>query len=112
MVGMLLYLYLFSVFAKRDIGIADLGRIFCISEFECVFQAQPLMVFITEIQRCAIIQGIPFCRTVSFVNAFYVGPLDADFWGIPGHAAFVVGMPEIVDFVAEFSYIYIVKSEI
>ena len=32
-------------------------------------------------------------------------PLDTDFWVIPGHAAFVVGMPEIVDFVAKFSYI-------
>ena len=41
-----------------------------------------------------------------------MGPLDANFGVIPGHATFVVGMPEIVDFVAEFSYIYIVKSEV
>ena len=34
-----------------------------------------------------------------------MGPLDANFGVIPGHAAFVVGTPEIVDFVAEFSYI-------
>ena len=75
------------------------------SEFKCVFQAQPFLIFIAEIQWCAIIQLISFCTGCALIFADEMRPLDTNFWVIPGHAAFVVGMPEIVDFVAKFSYI-------
>ena len=63
------------------------------------------MVFITKIQWCAIVQLISFCTGCSLIFADEMRPLDANFGVIPGHATFVVGMPEIIDFVAKFSYI-------
>lgn len=69
-----------------------------ISEFKCIFQAQPCLIFIAEIQWCAIVQLISFCAGSALIFADEMGPLDADFRVIPGHSAFVIGMPEIVDF--------------
>lgn len=69
-----------------------------ISEFKCIFQAQPCLIFITKIQWCAIVQLISFCAGSALIFADEMGPLDADFQVIPGHSAFIIRMPEIVDF--------------
>ena len=42
-------------------------------------------------------------RTLIFADE--LGPLDADFRVVPGHAAFIIGMPEIIDLIAEFRHI-------
>ena len=40
-------------------------------------------------------------RTLIFTHE--LRPLDADFRVVPSHASFIIGMPEIIDFIAKFS---------
>lgn len=47
----------------------------------------------------------PFCRRCSLIFSHQLRPPDADFRIIPGHTAFVIGMPEVVHLVAEFCHI-------
>lgn len=42
-------------------------------------------------------------RTLIFADE--LGPLDANFRVVPGHTAFIIGMPEIIDFIAEFRHV-------
>jgi hypothetical protein len=66
-----------------------------ISELKRILQPQPFLVFITKIQQGAIIQGIFFCRAAALLNAFHMGPQNSNFQIIPGHAALIIGVPEI-----------------
>ena len=74
-------------------------------KFKGIFQSQPFLVFITQVQCCAVCQCITFCRCTAFVLALHLRPLDADLRVVPCHAALIVWMPEIVHFIAEFCLI-------
>ena len=74
-------------------------------KFKSILQSQPLLVFITQVQRSSIFQSVALCTCTSLVFALQLRPLDADFRIVPSHAALIVRMPEVVDFVAKLCFI-------
>ena len=62
-----------------------------------------MLVFITHRKRRAIGQGVAGSAAASVITAFQTGPKDAISGSVPSHAAFIIGMPEIIDFIAKFS---------
>ena len=75
------------------------------SEEKGIFQPQPLLVFIAQIQRRPVFEVIAGGAGRTLIFADELGPLDADFRVVPGHAAFIIGMPEIIDLIAEFRHV-------
>ena len=69
-----------------------------------LIKARPSLVFLTEVQRHAV-----DCIAVSFggtwIAAPQSGPEDADLWVVPGDAALVVWVIEVIALVAELSRI-------
>ena len=47
--------------------------------------------------------GAAGSTAASVIISFQAGPKDADFRIVPSHAAFIIGMPEVIDFIAKFS---------
>ena len=63
-----------------------------------------MLVFFGEDEGGAV-DGVAFGGGGAVVFAFEAGPFDADIGVVPGEAAFVVGVVEVVTFVAEFGVV-------
>ena len=61
----------------------------------------PLFILIGEVQLCPVGETVGRGVGTAGVVSHDTGPLDVDGWIVPGDAAFVIGMIEIVAFVAE-----------
>ena len=62
----------------------------------------PLFILIGEVQHCTVGKVVGRGVGAAGVISHHTGPLDADGWIIPGDAAFVIGVIEVVAFIAEF----------
>ena len=68
-----------------------------------ILQSQPFLIFIAKIKFSTVFHLISCCTWRSLVCTCQLRPLDTNFRIVPSQAAFIVRMPEIVDFIAKFS---------
>src|SRR5699024_6143002 len=74
-------------------------------KFKSIFQSQPLLVLIAQVQCRTIFQRVTLCTCTALVLTFQLRPFNANLRVVPCHATLVIRMPEVIDLVAELCFI-------
>ena len=75
-----------------------------VSKLKGIFQSQPLLIFLAQIQWRAVRQRAAICTCAGAIFALHM-PVDANYRVIPRQAALVVRVPEVINLIAELCFI-------